>query len=49
MNIHLMCKKSIYEATQVFKKYPNLDFYLKDIAFGRKYEFVAYEMVKKAT
>lgn len=45
-NLYLACTKAISEGIKIIKKYPEIDFYLSNIAFGKIYEFRARNLVK---
>jgi hypothetical protein len=45
-NLNLACTKARSEAVKILRKYPEIDFYLSNIAFGKIYEFRARNLVK---
>ena len=46
-NLELACSKAKEEGLKVLNKYPDLDFYLSNIAFGKVYEFQAKQAEHK--
>lgn len=45
--MELACKKAKIEGAKILKKYKDLDFYLANLAFGNKTEFIKKSMAKQ--